>query len=77
MKKYLIGTSFCVPLRIYSKSVAKQIPMIDKCVYITSTIHLGELALIMFFFKRKIYFINQQRKSMEIFTISKAKRHQE
>ena len=35
-----------MPLRIYSESVAKQIP-IDKCVCITSIIHLGKLALIM------------------------------
>ena len=47
MIKYLIGTAFCVPVRIDSESVAKQIPMIDKCVCTTSIIHLGKLALIM------------------------------
>ena len=48
MKNYLISTAFCVLLRIYSESVAKQIPMIDKCVCITSIIHWRKLALIMF-----------------------------
>ena len=47
MKNYFIGTAFCVLLRIDSESVAKQIPMIGKCVCITSIIHLGKLALIM------------------------------
>ena len=37
-----------VPLRMDSESVAKQIPMMDKCVCITSIIHYGKLALIMF-----------------------------
>ena len=35
-----------MPLRIDSESVAKQIPMIDKYVCVTSIKHLEKLALI-------------------------------